>query len=70
MMAELRGDSTARATWYKNMREIGVFSPNDILALEDMPTVDGGDTRYASLNYVPLELFRELSIKRNKGGDT
>ena len=68
MMAELRGDFTSRSNWYKAMREIGVFSVNDIRALEDMPDVDGGDDRYASLNYVPLSIWRELSINRNEGG--
>lgn len=67
MMAELRGDFASRGTWYKDMREIGAFSVDDIRALEDMPSVDGGHTRYASLNYVPLELFEELSKNRNKG---
>ncbi|MEL7568945.1 MAG: phage portal protein [Eubacteriaceae bacterium] len=67
MMAELRGDSASRGTWYKTMREVGAFSPDDILALEDMPSVPGGDTRYASLNYIPLELFKELSVNRNGG---
>lgn len=67
MMAELKGDVKSRAEWYKAMREVGAYSPNDILRLEDEPDVEGGDTRYASLNYVPLELFRELSINRNKG---
>ena len=65
MMAELRGDNASRAAWYKTMRETGVFSPNDIAALEDIPDVPGGDTRYASLNYVPLEAFARLSEQRN-----
>lgn len=68
MMAELRGDFSSRATWYKAMREIGGYSINDILALEDLPDVEGGDERYASLNYVPASLWRELSIKRNSNG--
>lgn len=68
MMAELRGDFTSRSNWYRTMRDTGVFSVNDILALEDMPDVDGGEERYASLNFVPLSLWRELSIKRNAGG--
>ena len=71
MMAELRGDNAARSAWYKNMREIGVFSVNDINRLEDMPDVEGGDERLASLNYVPLSLWRELSVNRNteNGGE-
>lgn len=67
MMAELQGDTQSRAAWYKTMREIGGFSVNDILALEDMPTVDGGDERLASLNYVPLSIWAELSKNRNGG---
>lgn len=67
MMAELRGDAESRGNWYKTMREVGAFSPDDILALEDMPKVPGGDTRYASLNYVPLEDFKQLSLNRNGG---
>jgi len=67
MMAELRGDFNSRSAWYRVMRETGVFSVNDILALEDLPDVEGGDERYASLNYVPLALWRELSVKRNSG---
>ena len=67
MMAELRGDTASRGTWYKTMREVGAFSADDILALEDMPMVPGGDTRYASLNYVPLEDFKQLSQNRNGG---
>lgn len=67
MMAELRGDTTSRGTWYKTMREVGAFSVNDILQLEDMPDVEGGDEHQASLNYVPLRLWSELSINRNGG---
>lgn len=68
MMAELKGDTSSRAAWYQTMTEIGAFCPNDILALEDMPDVPGGDRRRASLNYVPLDLWPELSVKRNGGG--
>ena len=64
MMAELRGDTAARKDWYKAMNEIGVFSVNDIEELEDRPDVPGGDARKASLNYVPLEDWPELSRLR------
>lgn len=67
MDAALRGDTASRASFYKTMREIGAYSVDDILALEDLPGVPGGDTRQASLNYVPLELFTILSLLRNGG---
>lgn len=60
----LRGDTAAQAAWYKAMREVGVYSPDDIAALEDLPSVPGGGSRYANLNYVPLEDWRELSRLR------
>lgn len=67
MMAELKGDTTSRGAWYKNMRDNGVFSVNDIRALEDLPDVEGGDERLASLNYVPLSDWKQLSENRNRG---
>lgn len=64
----LRGDTAAQAAWYKAMREVSVYSPDDIAALEDLPSVPGGDSRYASLNYVPLVDWRELSRLRAMQG--
>lgn len=49
--ALLRGDSAARAEFYKSLWELGVFSTNDIRRLEDMNPVDGGDARYVPLNF-------------------
>lgn len=46
----LRGDSTQRAAFYKQLWEIGVLSTNDIRALEDLPPVEGGNVRYRPLN--------------------
>lgn len=70
MMAELRGDAASRANWYRTMRDTGVLSVNEIRALEDLPFIDGGDTHYASLNYVPLSEFVELSRQRAAGKET
>lgn len=67
MMALLRSDSSARSAYYKNMREIGAYSVDDILALEDLPAVPGGSARAASLNFVPLERWEELSVQRAGG---
>lgn len=60
----LKGDSTAQAAWYRTMREIGTYSADDIRGLEDLPGIPGGNSRYSSLNYVPLELFEGLSRLR------
>lgn len=70
MMALLRSDQKSRAEYYKTMHQEGTYSINDIRALEDLPDVDGGDEHAISLNYIPLSLWRELSIKRNGGGTT
>lgn len=50
----LRGDSTARANFYRVMREVGAMSANDIRELEDRPPVEGGDTYLQPLNLAPL----------------
>lgn len=70
LLAELKGDTAARGNWYRIMRELGAFSVNDIRFLEDLEAVDGGDERYASLNYVPLTAWPRLSEERaaGKGG--
>lgn len=64
----LRGDTAAQTSHYRTMREVGAYSVNDILALEDRPPVPGGDVRYASWNYGPLEDFERLSTIRAVGG--
>lgn len=65
--AFLRGDTAAQAAWYKAMRECGTYSVDDIRAYEDLPAVPGGESRYASWNYGPLERFEELSVMRAVG---
>lgn len=60
----LRGDTAAQAAWYKAMLEEGPYSVNEVRAYEDLEAVPGGDSRRASLNYVPLENFQELSRLR------
>lgn len=50
----LRGDSTARAGFYRIMREVGAFSANDVRELEDMPPIPNGDSYLQPLNMAPL----------------
>lgn len=53
--ALLRGDSSARATFYSQMFNMGVYSPNDIRDMEDEDEIPGGDQRFVPLAMVPLE---------------
>lgn len=52
----LRGDSAARATFYRAMRDVGAYSANDILDKEDMPPLEGpeGDLHLQPLYMAPL----------------
>lgn len=67
MMAELKGDTTSRGSWYTSMRNNGAFTVNDMRRLEDMPDLEGGDDAQASLNFVPLADWKRLSLQRNGG---
>jgi HK97 family phage portal protein len=51
----LRGDSAARAAFYRALWEIGGFSTNEIRALEEMPPIEGGDRRFVPLNFGALD---------------
>ncbi len=68
MLAELRGDYDSRGNWYQTMVELGAYNINDVLMHEELPNVPGGDVRRVSLNYIPLDMFRELSVARNVPG--
>ncbi|MFE9432161.1 phage portal protein [Streptomyces sp. NPDC006640] len=51
----LRGDSAARATFYRAMRDTGAYSANDILDLEDRPKIGPeGDLHLQPLYMAPL----------------
>lgn len=62
LTALLRGDTTARAAYYKAMREIGVYTTDDIRALEEMPVIGpakGGDKLIVPANYTTLQRMGE-----------
>ncbi|MGW1039335.1 phage portal protein [Streptomyces sp. NPDC002547] len=53
----LRGDSSARATFYRAMRDVGGFSADDVRALEEMPPLPagkGGDVYLQPTYMAPL----------------
>lgn len=49
----LRGDSKARAAFYKEMFMMGTYSPNKILEKENENPIPGGDETYIPLNMIP-----------------
>ena len=54
----LRGDSQARAEFYRTMFNIGAFSSNIILGKENMnPIGEEGDLHMVQLNMVPLKTY-------------
>ncbi|WP_405924861.1 phage portal protein [Streptomyces sp. NBC_00035] len=53
----LRGDTAARATFYRAMRDVGAYSADDIRALEEMPPLPegaGGDVYLQPMYMAPL----------------
>ena len=50
----LRGDVKTRWEAYRLGRDAGVYSVNDIRAMEDLSPVDDGDGRIQPMNFVPL----------------
>lgn len=55
MAALLRGNMAARSAFYEVMERIGVMSPNDIAARENLNPIDGGDVHLIPLNYTTLD---------------
>lgn len=54
----LRGDSAARAAFYKELFSTGAFTPNKILELEDMEQIseeEGGNLRFVPGNLMTIE---------------
>lgn len=61
VMGLLRGDQAARSAFYQSMFNMGAFSPNDILELEDRNPIEGGDQRFVPRNNLaPLDKISEI----------
>lgn len=57
MAGLLRGDSAARATYYRAMRDVGAYCADDVRALEEMPPLPegkGGDVFLQPMYMAPL----------------
>jgi len=50
----LRADSAARATFYREMTQIGAFTINEVRALENLPPVPGGDVPRMQSQNIPI----------------
>jgi HK97 family phage portal protein len=62
LSAQLRSDATARGNFYAKLFQVGAFSPNDILALEDRNGIgEAGDERFIPVNMAPLSRIGELT---------
>ena len=67
--AELRGDSAARAQYYKDMFLSGVYTINEIREMEEMDGMGaGGDIHLASLNYTDINTLTDLQMAKAKSG--
>lgn len=51
----LRGDASARASYYQTLWNLGVASVNEIRGWENLNPVENGDTRFVQLNMQTLE---------------
>lgn len=63
----LRGDSTQRSAYYRDMRTAGAISQNEIRERENMDTREGADDLLAPLNMAPSDLLREILLQKNGG---
>jgi hypothetical protein len=57
--ALLRSDLAARSAFYREMFMIGVFSQNNILALEDLNPIENGDIHYVQGAMIPIDIYQQ-----------
>ncbi|WP_078392085.1 phage portal protein [Shouchella patagoniensis] len=72
LRSALRSNDETRALYYEKMIKNGVYSINDILELEDMDGIDGGDTHRVDLNSIALDVADEYQLAKAgalKGGE-
>ncbi len=60
----LRASDQERANYYKTMNELGAYSINDILDLEDRNRIENGDGHYRSLNYVDIKIADDYQLSK------
>ena len=66
--AELRGDSAARAQYYKEMITNGVYTLNEVREMEELEGIGPlGDQHFVSLNYTTLDNLGKTAAKGGEG---
>lgn len=66
LTAILRGDSKARADYYRTLVNIGVMSPNEVRSLEDMNAAgEVSDEFYMQSNMLPLSKLGESTTRKD-----
>ena len=55
----LRGDSSSRANFHKQMIDMGVLSINEVRRLENLNRIENGDIHYFPMNYAPIGETKE-----------
>lgn len=68
--AELRGDSASRSAYYKEMITNGVYTLNEIRAMEEMQQIEDGlgDKHFVSLNYTTLDNLEKYQLMKANDG--
>lgn len=62
----LRGDSTARGNFYQQMFNVGAYSPNKILALEDENPVTDGENHFINSASITLENAKNATSNKTQ----
>ena len=62
--AQLRADATARANYYQKMVQAGIYSIDEVRAMEEQNQVPGGDRRFINSNLMPLDKVDEVLASR------
>lgn len=68
LTSALRGDSTSRATYYKELVASGIMSLNEARMLEGWDKIDGGDEHLVLNNYIKLSQVGEQYANKTPNG--
>ena len=63
----MRDDALTRANYYISMVQAGLMTAEEVRDLEDLNYIEGTDSLLMSLNYVPLQHWREYVTRRDTG---